>query len=161
GHDQDAPRENAWPYRDYLIRAFNDDKPYARFVQEQIAGDVLFPGDPQSLTATGFLAAGPGGESSQKDINGDTPDKKNAQYLARDDMITTTLATFSSATIHCARCHDHKFDPIMQKEYYSLQAVFAGIDRANRTFDADPKVARARQELQRQLTELDKGPTAL
>jgi mono/diheme cytochrome c family protein len=161
GHDQDAPRENAWPYRDYLIRAFNDDKPYARFVQEQIAGDVLFPGDPQALIATGFLAAGPWDESSQKDINGDTLDKKIAQYLDRDDMITTTLATFTSATIHCARCHDHKFDPISQKEYYSLQAVFAGVDRANRAYDADPKIARARQELQRQLTELDRGPAAL
>ncbi len=159
GNDQDAPRDNAWHYRDYLIRSFNDDKPYARFVEEQVAGDILWPEDPQALIATGFLAAGPWDESSQKDINGDTIDKKIAQYLDRDDMVTTTMATFVSTTIHCARCHDHKFDPISMAEYYGLQAVFAGIDRANRPFDPDPKIARARHALLARKAELEKpGP---
>src|SRR5437764_6399570 len=75
GHDQDAPREHAWPYRDYLIRSFNEDRPYARFVQEQLAGDVLYPEDPQTVPALGFIAAGPWDESSQKDIRDDTVDK--------------------------------------------------------------------------------------
>jgi len=147
GHDQDAPRENAWPYRDYLINAFNNDKPYGRFVEEQIAGDILYWQDPQAVAATGFLAAGPWDESSLKDIQPDTFDNKIAQYLDRDDMITATMSTFAASTVHCARCHDHKFDPISQNEYYSLQAVFAGIDKANRPYDPDPKVAKKRVEL--------------
>src|SRR5205814_6574482 len=88
GHDQDVPRENAWPYRDYLIRSFNADKPYGRFVEEQVAGDVLRPDDPEGIVATGFLAAGPWDESSQQSIKDDTLDKKVAQYLDRDDMVT-------------------------------------------------------------------------
>jgi hypothetical protein len=155
GHDQDAPRENAWPYRDYLIRAFNDDRPYARFVAEQVAGDVLFSEDPQAIAATGMLAAGPWDESSQKDIRDDTLDKKVAQNLDRDDIVTTVLSAFSSTTIHCARCHNHKFDPITQEEYYGLQAVFAGIDRANRPYDPDPEVAHSRVELLQRRKELD------
>ncbi|MBO0697427.1 MAG: PSD1 domain-containing protein [Zavarzinella sp.] len=148
GHDQDAVREHAWPYRDYLIQSLNADKPYARFIQEQIAGEVLFPGDPAGIVALGFLAAGPWDESSQKDIRDETIDKKAAQYIDRDDMITTVFTAVASTSIHCARCHDHKFDPIPQAEYYGLQAVFAGVDRANRTYDSDAAVAKARRELQ-------------
>jgi hypothetical protein len=147
GHDQDAPRENAWPYRDYLIRAFNGDVPYARFVQAQVAGDVLFADDPWGVVATGMLAAGPWDESSQKDIRDDTLDKKVAQTLDRDDVVTTVMSAFAGATVHCARCHDHKFDPVSQEEYYNLQAVFAGIDRANRAYDPDPDTHRRRRAL--------------
>src|ERR1051326_9097894 len=135
GHDQDRPRPNAWPYRDYVVRSLNADKPYARFVQEQIAGDVLFPEDAHATAALGFLAAGPWDESSLMAINDYTVDKKIARYLDRDDMITTTMGTFASATVHCARCHEHKFDPISQKDYYALQAVFAGVDKADRPND--------------------------
>ncbi|HLY12533.1 MAG TPA: PSD1 and planctomycete cytochrome C domain-containing protein [Planctomycetota bacterium] len=152
GHDQDRPREYAWPYRDYVIRAFNDDKPYARFVEEQIAGDVLRPGDPQALVATGFLAAGPWDESSQMHIMADTVDKKIAQNLDRDDMLTATMSTFMATTVQCARCHNHKFDPISQAEYYALQSCFAGVDRANRPFDDDPALNRRRQDLLRKKT---------
>ena len=147
GHDQDRPRPHAWPYRDYLIRAFNEDRSYARFVQEQIAGDVLFPDDPQGIVATGLLATGPWDESSLQSIMDDTVDKRIAQYLDRDDMLSTVLSTFVSTTVHCARCHDHKFDPITQKDYYALQAVFAGVDKADRPYDADVRVARRRREL--------------
>ncbi len=147
GHDQDRPRPNAWPYRDYLIRSFNEDKPYARFVEEQVAGDVLFPRDPQALVATAFLAAGPWDESSQMGIQDGTKDKMVARYLDRDDMIQTVMSTFVSATAHCARCHDHKVDPITQDDYYSLQAVFAGVDRVERGYDEDPKVHARRQGL--------------
>ncbi|HEV3026744.1 MAG TPA: PSD1 and planctomycete cytochrome C domain-containing protein, partial [Planctomycetota bacterium] len=154
GHDQDRPRPNAWPYRDYVIRSFNLDKPYARFVEEQIAGDVLRPDDPQALVATGFLAAGPWDESSQMHIMADTVDKKIAQNLDRDDMLTATMSTFTGATVQCARCHNHKFDPISQAEYYALQSCFAGIDRANRPFDDDPALNRRRQDLLRRKTGL-------
>lgn len=150
GHDQDRPRPNAWPYRDYLIRSFNADKPYARIVQEQLAGDVLFPDDPGAIPALGFLATGPWDESSLRDIREDTLDRQIARYLDRDDMVTTALSSFLSTTVHCARCHDHKFDPITQKDYYALQAVFAGVDKAERTYDPDPQVAAARQRLRRE-----------
>ena len=114
GHDQDAVRENAWPYRDYLIRSFNADKPYARFVQEQIAGDVLFPDDPQAIAALGFLAAGPWDESSQRDIRDDTIDKKQAQYLDRDDMVTTVFTA--------DRQHDGPLRPLPRSQVRSDSA---------------------------------------
>src|SRR5262249_22760476 len=147
GHDQDRIRTNAWPYRDYLIRSFNEDKPYARFAQEQLAGDVLFPENPQATVALGFLAAGPWDESSLRDIRADTVERQIARYLDRDDMLTTAMSTFVSTTVHCARCHDHKFDPISQQDYYSLQAVFAGVDRADRVFDPDRRTHTLRQTL--------------
>jgi hypothetical protein len=147
GHDQDVIRENAWPYRDWVVRAFNDDLPFAKFVRSQVAGDVLYPDEPLAIAATGMLAAGPWDESSQQSIRDDTIDKKQAQNLDRDDMLTTVFSAFSSTTIHCARCHDHKFDPISQKEHYAIQAVFAGIDRANRPYDADPVATRERARL--------------
>jgi hypothetical protein len=161
GHDQDRIRTNAWPYRDYLIGAFNEDKPYARFVQEQLAGDVLFPDDPQATVALGFIAAGPWDESSLRDIREDTIDRQIGRYLDRDDMVTTTMSAFASATVHCARCHDHKFDPISQEDYYSLQAVFAGVDRAERIFDADPKTHSTRQALLKQRRALERQEPAL
>ena len=157
GHDQDVPREHAWPYRDYLIRSLNADKPYARFVEEQIAGDVLYPDDAQATVALGFLAAGPWDESSLRDIREDTLDRKAAQYLDRDDMVGTVGLTFLSTTVQCARCHDHKFDPVAQKEYYGLQAIFAGVDRADRAYDADPAVGARRRALLKRKAELQGG----
>ena len=147
GHDEDKPRENAWPYRDYLIRSFNEDKPYARFVQEQVAGDALYPDEASATIALGFLAAGPWDQSSQMGIQDGVSDKAIAQVIDRDDMIATVMSAFCSATVHCARCHNHKFDPFTQADYYSLQAVFAGVDRADRQFDADPAVRKRRLEL--------------
>ncbi len=156
GHDQDRPREHAWPYRDYLVRSFNDDKPYGRFVQEQVAGDVLFPDDPWATVATGFLATGPWDESSLRDIREDAIDREVARYLDRDDIVTTVMATFTSTTVHCARCHDHKFDPVSQAEYYSLQAVFAATDKADRPYDPDPRTAARRRQLAEQKAKLAK-----
>ena len=160
GNDQDRIRTNAWPYRDYLIASFNADKPYARFVQEQVAGDVLFPDDPQATVALGFVAAGPWDESSLRDIREDTIDRQIARYLDRDDMLTTVMQTFTSTTVQCARCHDHKFDPIPQRDYYALQAVFAGVDRANRAYDADPAVHLQRRELRAKLAAVERGDRA-
>ncbi len=144
GQDQDRPRPNAWPYRDYVIRAFNADKPYARFVREQVAGDVLYPDDPDAIAATGFLAAGPWDESGVRDIREDSIDRQIARYLDRDDIVSSTLSAFAGMTVGCARCHDHKFDPISQDDYYALQATFAGIDKAERAYDADPAIAKKR-----------------
>jgi mono/diheme cytochrome c family protein len=147
GNDQDRPRPNAWPYRDWLIRALNADMPYQRFVAEQVAGDVLFPGDPRAIEATGFLATGPWDESSLRDIHEDAIDREIARYLDRDDIVTTVMSTFASSTVHCARCHDHKFDPISQRDYYALQAVFAATDKGERPYDPDPAVGLRRQQL--------------
>jgi hypothetical protein len=147
GHDQDRPRPNAWPYRDYLVRSFNDDKPYARFVQEQVAGDRLYPDEPDAIVALGMLATGPWDESSLRDIRDDTIDRQIGRYLDRDDIVSTVMSAFASTTVHCARCHDHKFDPITQKDYYAVQAVFAATDKADRLYDADPRTAARRRQL--------------
>ncbi|MCI0743861.1 MAG: DUF1549 and DUF1553 domain-containing protein [Verrucomicrobia subdivision 3 bacterium] len=162
GHDQDRPRTNAWPWRDYVVRAFNEDKPYPRFVEEQIAGDALFPDEPQAVVAMGFLATGPWDESSLRDIREDTIDRQIARYLDRDDIVTTTMNTFVSSTVQCARCHDHKFDPISQEEYYGLQAVFAATDKADRAYDADTQThARRRKLLERKRAIERKDPALL
>src|SRR5438067_2285549 len=139
GYDKDKRRDHAWPYRDYVIRSFNADKPYARFVREQLAGDVLYPGDPDGVVATGFIAAGPWDFVGHVELREGTVEKEKTRLLDRDDMVMSTAATFFSLTVGCARCHDHKFDPIPQKDYYRLQAVFAGVERGNRPCAVDQK----------------------
>ncbi|MGH9657900.1 MAG: DUF1553 domain-containing protein, partial [Bryobacteraceae bacterium] len=107
------------------VDAFNADKPYNQFILEQVAGDVLAPGDGRLVAATGFLTAGPS-DSVTKSINKDEIMRKTARLDEVDDMITTTFATFQALTLNCARCHDHKFDPIPTRDYYRLAAVFNG-----------------------------------
>ena len=101
-----------------MIRSLNDNKSYARFVEEQLAGDILFPEEPQGIVATGFSAAGPWDFVGHMELREDTVDKRIARLLDRDDMVMTAMSTFASLTVHCARCHDHKFDPIKQSDYY-------------------------------------------
>ena len=132
GYDKDKRRENAWRYRDYVIRAFNDDIPYGRFIMEQVAGDVLFPDRPEATVATGFIAAGPWDFVGHLELREGTVDKEKTRLIDRDDMLMNTMSTFESLTVHCARCHDHKFDPIPQRDYYRLQAVFAGVERGDK-----------------------------
>ena len=126
GTHNDLDRPHAWKYRDYVIRSFNDDKPYARFVAEQIAGDEIDDADEQSLIATGFCRNG----TSNDDNMGKTDDAL-AQYRADqlDDVISTTSSVFLGLTVGCARCHDHKTDPLLQRDYYSLLAVFNGTEK--------------------------------
>jgi mono/diheme cytochrome c family protein len=147
GYDKDQPRPNAWPYRDYVIRSFNADKPYGRFVREQIAGDVLEPGSPEGVTALGFIAAGPWDLIGQAEVPETKIDGKVARHLDRDDMVSNTVNTFLGLTVQCAQCHNHKFDPIRQEDYYRLQAVFAALDRADRPYFNEPEVARKSAEL--------------
>jgi mono/diheme cytochrome c family protein len=154
GYDKDQPRPNAWPYRDYVIRALNADKPYARFVQEQVAGDVLFPGTIDGVTALGFIAAGPWDFIGHVEVPETKIDGKVARHLDRDDMVTNTLNTFVSLTVQCAQCHNHKFDPIRQEDYYRLQAVFAALDRADRPYHTDLATAKLAAELTARRTEL-------
>ena len=126
-----------------MIRAFNEDKPYGRFVLEQVAGDVLFPGTRDGIEALGFIAAGPWDFIGHAEVPETKLDGQIARLLDRDDMVSNTLNTFASLTVQCARCHDHKFDPVSQEDYYSLQAVFAALDRADRPYDTDPRRRRA------------------
>lgn len=144
GYGMDRPRMHAWPYRDWVVAAFNDDKPYPRFVQEQLAADAMFPDEPQLTPALGYIAAGPFNQSAIVEQADGTDCKKIALNLDRDDMVSNVATTFLSTTLHCARCHHHKFDPISQHDYYAMQAVFAGIVRGNREFEVDITVARDR-----------------
>jgi cytochrome c553 len=115
GYEFDYDRPHAWRYRDYVIQSFNEDKPYNTFIREQLAADELFPGDATALIATGFCRNGPTVDNA---VNEET------RMDELDDMVTTTSSVFLGLTVGCARCHDHKYDPIPQKDYYRMQAVF-------------------------------------
>ena len=143
GYETNMPRYNAWPYRDYVIRAFNRDTPYPRFVLEQLAGDTLLDGDWLTQAATGFLVGGTHDEVGIANIEGQL--QQRADDL--DDIITATGTAFLGLTVNCARCHDHKFDPISQKDYYGLSAVFAGVQHGDRAVARPDSEARRREAL--------------
>jgi mono/diheme cytochrome c family protein len=161
GYDKDKLRPNSWPYRDYVIRSWNDDKPYGRFVQEQLAGDVLFPGEADGILGLGFIAAGPWDFIGHVEVPETKIDGRIARHIDRDEMVTNTLNTFCSVTIQCARCHNHKFDPFTQRHYYNLQTIFAAVDRAERVYDADPGIQQQRTALNAQLASLRQQRTEL
>ena len=114
GFEYDRDRPNAWRYRDYVIRAFNTDKPYDRFVKEQLAGDEIWPDSSEARIAVGYLRLG-----LENNIKND-----QTRLDELDDLVSTTANAFLGLTVGCARCHNHKFDPIPQKDYYRMQAVF-------------------------------------
>lgn len=161
GYDKDKLRPNAWPYRDYVIRSLNEDKPYKQFVQEQIAGDAIYPGNPDGILGLGFLAAGPWDFIGHAEVSEAKIDGKIARNLDRDDILSNTLNTFCAVTIQCARCHEHKGDPISQEHYYSLQSVFAAVDKADRPYDVDPSTQKRRQTLEAKLDQLKKEKAAI
>ena len=139
GCEHDVFRPNAWRYRDYVISSLNRDTPWDRFIREQLAADRFYPNETSLTAALGFIAAGP----LELSRAGTAP--ITFDYLDRDDMVAQTMAAFASTTANCARCHNHKFDPITQEDYYSLQAVFAGVGKGDVEFDADPVVAKQRR----------------
>ncbi len=168
GYDKDKLRPNAWPYRDYVIRSLNEDRPYREFVMQQLAGDVLYPNSRDGIEALGFIAAGPWDFIGHAEVPETKIDGQIARHLDRDDMVSTTMSTFCSVTAHCAQCHNHKFDPITQEDYYALQAVFAAVDRSDRAYDFDPEIGARRitlsqtsQNLQSQLRESEGAIAAL
>ena len=154
GYDKDKLRPNAWPYRDYVIRSFNEDKQYARFIQEQVAGDRLYPNTPDGILGLGFLAAGPWDFIGHAEVPESKIDGKVARNLDRDDMVTNVFNTFCAVTIQCARCHAHKGDPYTQEHYYSLQSVFAAVDKAERNYGSDPQTEKRRAQMTRELVAL-------
>ncbi len=135
GFEVNTARPHAWRYRDYVIKAFNDDKSYDQFMFEQLAGDSV-----NEDAATGFLVAAPVLLPGQ--IGKDEASKRLARQDSLDEMIVGTSATFLGLTIGCARCHDHKFDPISQQEYYAMQAFFAGVEYGDRQIDDGTAMAR-------------------
>lgn len=143
GFEYDEPRDNAWPYRNWLIDAFNQDLPYDRFVRLQIAGDVMHPDDPLAAAASGFLVAGAHNTTLPAS-------EKMRQSMAQDemeDLVGTVGQTFLGLTVNCARCHDHKFDPISAREYYSFAAALAGVRHGTRDVKM-PLSAAQQQQLQ-------------
>jgi hypothetical protein len=129
GFQNDNTRPNNWRYRDYVIAAFNSDKPYDRFIREQVAGDELYPDSQEANIATGFLAGYPDNSNSR--------DLVQRKYQIATDMTDLVGESFLSATVGCARCHNHKSDKISQTEYFELQAFFA-----NTSFDEKAKLAK-------------------
>ncbi len=119
GYKADHFRPNAWRYRDYVVASFNADKPYDRFVLEQLAGDEVAPNDPNALVATGFLRLGIY-EYNQRDA-------RTQWNVLLNELTDVTGDVFLGMSMSCARCHDHKFDPVRQKDYYRLQAFFTPI----------------------------------
>lgn len=159
GYKADGYRPSAWRYRDYVIRSLNTDKPYDRFVQEQIAGDEIAPEDPESLVATGYYRLGIY-EYNQRDV-------RNQWNIILNDITDVTADVFLGMGMSCARCHDHKFDPILQKDYYRLQAFFAPIIQRDDVPAATPQACSDYREklkaweektadLRRQVDEIEK-----
>jgi hypothetical protein len=154
GYETNTARPNAWPYRDWVIRAMNDDMPYPRFVLAQLAGDQI-----GEDAATGYLVGGPHDVVLSPDV------ELTAQQRANDldDMVSTTSAAFLGLTVGCAKCHDHKFDPVSQQDYYALQAIFSGVQHGEReipTPDRDKREQRQRQ-VARELESAERAARAL
>ena len=133
GFELDADRPHAWRYRDYVIDAFNHDKPYDQFVKEQIAGDEMFPGNKEALIATGYLRAG------QEHIVAGNIDPEMSREEVLTEIATSVGQTFLGLTVNCARCHNHKFDPILQADYYRMQAIFGGASGQEVEIAAEPE----------------------
>ncbi len=159
GFERDKLRENAWPYRDWVIDAWNADMAYDEFIRLQLAGDVLRSGDPSAIVATGFLVAGPYDEVGQKQQSAAMRAVVRQDEL--EDYVSTVGESFLGLTVHCARCHDHKFDPIFQREYYQLAAALEGVTHGERRLAYLEQERRRKHveaeiaALRRQLGELD------
>jgi len=151
-YERDGIKPNAWRYRDYVIDAFNSDKPYDQFIREQLAGDELDDANRETLIATGYLRLG---------IWDDEPtDPLQAHYDDLDDILTTTSQVFLGLTTNCARCHDHKLDPITQRDYYAMLSFFNGMNRFGiRGFDSIKNFSlrsiATKQQQSRQAAEID------
>jgi hypothetical protein len=155
GFEYDRPRPNAWPYRDWVINALNDDMPYDEFARRQLAGDVLRPDDGSATVATGFLIGGafdglkPSGDKMRKIMRQDE----------LDELVGVASQTFIGLTVNCARCHDHKFDPVRQTDYYRIASALSGVHRGDRNVKVGGDLAKINDEinqLSQQLTAIEK-----
>ncbi|WP_165700497.1 DUF1553 domain-containing protein [Alienimonas californiensis] len=152
GYERNRIRDNAWRYRDWVVQAFNNDLPYDEFVRLQIAGDVLRPGDYDALTATGYHVCGTWDQVGH--VEGSAMMRTAARWDHLEDLVATLGQSFLGLTVHCSRCHDHKFDPISQQNYYQMAALVGGVNQAEKertdlTATRDPRrEARLREEAQ-------------
>ena len=146
GFEFDFERPNAWRYRDWVIRSFNRDQPYDQFVVEQLAGDEISPRTFSRVVATGFCRNGPAVGNQQTEQN---------RLNELDDMLSTTTEVFLGLTVGCARCHEHKYDPIRQQDYYGLLAIFDSHDKAN-LFMGSNKQRRRISEIEKEVREIRK-----
>lgn len=153
GFERDKLRENSWPYRDWVINAFNSDMPYDEFVRLQIAGDVLRPGDPNAVIATGFLVAAPWDEVGMSQQSAAM--KAVVRQDELEDIVGVVGQTFLGLTTNCARCHEHKFDPIRQDEYYRMVSALNGVWHGSRSVISRDDQQRGEQ-LDRQLADTRK-----
>ena len=128
GFERNFVIDDLWPFRDYVIKSINDDKPFNQFITEHLAGDVVGKDNPQVEVGSAFLVAGPYDDVGNQDIVA----QKNIRAATLDDMITATSGAFLGLTINCARCHNHKFDPIPTEDYYRLRAAFEGVKHGRR-----------------------------
>jgi len=144
GFERDKLRMNSWRYRDWVVSAFNRDLPYDEFVRLQLAGDVLRPDDPEAIIATGFLVAGAYDEVGQSQQSAAM--RAVVRQDEMEDYVSTIGETFLGLTVHCARCHDHKFDPILARDYYRMSAVLAGVRPGDREIPAGNEGWRASQQ---------------
>ncbi len=142
GYERDKIRDHAWLYRDYVIESFNQDKSYLQFIKEQIAGDVLEPVTREGIIATGFLVAGPWDEVGANQQSAIQRARTREEELS--DIVGAVSQSFLGMTANCARCHDHKFDPIPQRDYFRLKAVFEGAFHGNRSI-LTPKETEVRE----------------
>jgi mono/diheme cytochrome c family protein len=159
GFEYDRLRPNAWPYRDWVIGAMNRDLPYDEFARLQVAGDLLRPDDPQGAIATGFLVGGahdalmPAVELMRQIMRQDE----------LEDLVGTFSQTFLGLTVHCGRCHDHKFDPIRQSDYYGIASALGGVKRGERPLPPSSAGVVAEQQvrsLEKELKELEEPARA-
>jgi hypothetical protein len=153
GFERDRIRENAWPYRDWVIDALNADMPYREFAQWQIAGDVLRPDDKHAVVATGFLVAGPYDEVGKQQQSAAM--KLVVRQDELEDLVSVVGQTFLGLTVNCARCHDHKFDPIRQREYYQLCSALDGVQHGTRDL-SEPAVREQARKLDQEIAALQK-----
>ena len=136
GFEYNRIRDNAWRYRDWVVDAFNRDLPYDEFVRRQVAGDVLYPKDLDALIATGYLVCGTWDQPGH--LEGSESMRKQVRQDELEEMVATLGQSFLGLTINCARCHDHKFDPISQKEYYQVAALLAGVTQGEKEREKIP-----------------------
>lgn len=153
GFERDKLRDNSWPYRDWVVDALNADLPYDEFARRQIAGDVLWPKDPQAAIATGFLVAGPYDEVGKQQQSAAM--KAVVRQDELEDLVSVVGQTFLGLTVNCARCHDHKFDPVRQQEYYQLAAALDGVQHGTRDL-ATPEARAEANKLDQQIASLQK-----
>jgi hypothetical protein len=156
GFERNTPRPNSWHYRDWVIRAFNADMPFDEFARLQLAGDILKPNDPDAVQATGFLVAG-----VHNTVLGNEQMVRVARQDELEDLVGSVAQTFLGITANCARCHDHKFDPISQMDFYRLAAALGGVYPGERAIPSAKdsgemaRLAKQRESLEKQLAAIE------